>query len=244
MLALAAGADALCLGHDLHEEAVEQVHAAIVDAVRSGRLAEERLADAAARVAAVCRWASPTDAGAADREVGAEAARRALEVSGDVAVGGPILVLELVPEANIAAGEALARARGRAARRRGGATREGPADLAALLAQHEGRRLVARRPRRRSACVAGGDGGGSRGRCAPGCDRRRDRASPAATDRVDRHPRRGPRKPGRGGRGASRAGVEPRPSASYRGGMRLLALFVLALVVLRPRRRRRPAPRS
>ena len=42
VLALAAGADALCLGHDLHEEAVEQVHAAIVGAVRSGRLAEER----------------------------------------------------------------------------------------------------------------------------------------------------------------------------------------------------------
>ena len=52
VLALAAGADALCLGHDLHEEAVEQVHAAIVGAVRSGRLAEERLADAARRVAA------------------------------------------------------------------------------------------------------------------------------------------------------------------------------------------------
>ena len=35
VLALAAGADALCLGHDLHEEAVEAVHAAIVDAVGS-----------------------------------------------------------------------------------------------------------------------------------------------------------------------------------------------------------------
>ena len=105
--ALAAGADALCLGHDLHEETVEAVHAAIVAAVRSGRLAEERLAEAAERVAAVCRWASPTDAGAAGREVGAEAARRALEISGSVSAGDPILVLELVPEANIAAGEAL-----------------------------------------------------------------------------------------------------------------------------------------
>ena len=44
-----------------------EVHAAIVAAVRSGRLAEERLAEAAERVAAVCRWASPTDVGAAGR---------------------------------------------------------------------------------------------------------------------------------------------------------------------------------
>ena len=83
------------------------MHAAIVDAVRTGRLAEERLAEAADRVAALCRWASPTSAGAAGRAVGAEAARRALQVVGDVAIAGPILVLELVPEANIAAGEAL-----------------------------------------------------------------------------------------------------------------------------------------
>ncbi len=140
--ALIAGADSLGLGHDLHEDAVERVHAAIVDAVRNGRLTEERLADAAARVAALGRWASPTSAGAAGRDVGAEAARRALQVSGDVTIAGPILVLELLPEANIAAGEAL----------------HGPADvlpdavsvrlrgptddLAALLEEHDGRRLV------------------------------------------------------------------------------------------------------
>ena len=142
VLALAAGADALCLGHDLHEEAVEQVHAAIVGAVRSGRLPEERLADAAGRVAAICHWTSPTAAGAAGREVGAEAARRALEVAGDVAVSGPFLVLELVPEANIAAGEAL---HGLADVLPDAVTvrlDEEPADLAALLAPYEGRRLV------------------------------------------------------------------------------------------------------
>jgi beta-N-acetylhexosaminidase len=142
VLALAAGADALCLGHDLHEEAVEQVHAAIVGAVRSGRLAEERVAEAAERVAAVCRWVSPTEAGAAGREVGAEAARRALESSGEVAVAGPVLVVELVPEANIAAGEAqhgLAELLPDAVAVQ---LREAPHDLAALLAQHDGRRLV------------------------------------------------------------------------------------------------------
>jgi beta-N-acetylhexosaminidase len=142
VLALAAGVDALCLGHDLHEQAVERVHAAIVGAVRSGRLPEDRLAEAAERVAAVCRWASPTDRGAAGREAGAEAARRALVVSGEVAVAGPVLVLELVPEANIAAGEAL---HGLAELLPDAAAvqlREAPPDLGALLAQHAGRRLV------------------------------------------------------------------------------------------------------
>ena len=142
VLALAAGADALCLGHDLHEEAVERVHAAIVGAVRSGRLGEERVADAAARVAALGRWASPTDAGAAGRDVGAEAARRALGVSGEVAGAGPILVLELVPQANIAAGEArhgLADVHPDAVAVR---LQDAPRDLETLLAEHEGRRLV------------------------------------------------------------------------------------------------------
>ena len=142
VLALAAGADALCLGHDLHEEAVEQVHAAIVGAVRSGRLAEERVAEAAGRVAAVCRWASPTDAGAGNGSVGREAARRALVKSGGVAVAAPILVLELVPEANIAAGEAqhgLGDLLPDAVTLR---LREAPRDLAALIAQHDRRRLV------------------------------------------------------------------------------------------------------
>ena len=142
VLALAAGADALCLGHDLHEGAVERVHAAIVGAVRSGRLAEERVAEAAGRVAEAGRWASPTDAGAAGRSAGTVAARRALEVTGDVTVAGSIVVLELVPEANIAAGDArhgLADVLPEAVAVR---LREAPRDLPALLAEHEGRRLV------------------------------------------------------------------------------------------------------
>ena len=142
VLALAAGADALCLGHDLHEEAVEQVHDAIVGAVRTGRLAEERVAEASERVAAVCRWASPTDAGAGNGRVGLEAARRALEVSGDVALGGGAVVLELVPEANIAAGEAkhgLGDLLPDAVTVR---LRQAPRNLAALLAEQQARRLV------------------------------------------------------------------------------------------------------
>ena len=103
--ALAAGADALCLGHDLHEQAVEAVHAAILAAVDAGRLAPGRLAEAAARVARVARWTAPTANGAAPREVGASAARRALLARGAPTLAGDPLVVELLPAANVAAGE-------------------------------------------------------------------------------------------------------------------------------------------
>ena len=102
--ALAAGADALCLGADLTPEQVEGVHAAIVAAVGDGALAEERLLEAAGRVAELAAWTSPQ--ALQDREAGAEAARRALRVEGDSAVGENPLVVELRPDPTIAAGEA------------------------------------------------------------------------------------------------------------------------------------------
>ena len=62
--------------------------------------------------------------------------------SGDVTIAGPILVLELIPEANIAAG----RSRARPGRRPPDAVavqlRGATGDLAAVLAEHDGRRLV------------------------------------------------------------------------------------------------------
>jgi beta-N-acetylhexosaminidase len=102
--ALAAGADALCLGADLSPERVERVHESIVEAVRAGRLEEERLREAAERVAALAAWTSPRPAH--DREAGLEAARRALLVEGDPSLVGEPLVVELWPEATIAAGAA------------------------------------------------------------------------------------------------------------------------------------------
>jgi beta-N-acetylhexosaminidase len=103
--ALVAGADALCLGADLAPAKVEGVQAAIVAAVREGRLAEERVREAAARVAATGAWAaSPTPYD--DRAAGLEAARRALRVQGDPTLSGKPIVVELRPEATIAAGEA------------------------------------------------------------------------------------------------------------------------------------------
>jgi beta-N-acetylhexosaminidase len=101
--ALEAGADALCLGHDLRPEAV---HAAVVEAVRRGRVAEERLQEAAARVAELGRRAGEADADAAPRGIGLAAARRALLVDGDVVLTRPPLVVELQPESSIAAGNA------------------------------------------------------------------------------------------------------------------------------------------
>jgi beta-N-acetylhexosaminidase len=98
--ALEAGCDALCVGHDLHEDAVEQIQAALAASVD-----EERLREAAGRVARLAAWARPTPS-ASDRVGAAAAARRALQVEGDVSLDRAPRIVELRPVANIAAGEA------------------------------------------------------------------------------------------------------------------------------------------
>jgi beta-N-acetylhexosaminidase len=103
--ALGAGADALCLGHDLFDESVVGVRDALVEAVRSGRLPEERLAEAARRVVDLSAWASAhRGAAMVDLEAGRDAARRALRVEGDARPERPALVVELEPETGMAAG--------------------------------------------------------------------------------------------------------------------------------------------
>ena len=102
--AIAAGADALCLGHDLFDESVGSVRDALVNAVRSDRLPEERLASAASRVALIVEVASMAGEAVVDREAGRIAARRALRVEGPAGIGGPVLVVELEPEVGMAAG--------------------------------------------------------------------------------------------------------------------------------------------
>ena len=105
--ALAAGVDALCVGHDLGEEAVDRIRAALV-----ANVPESRLREAAGRVARLADWARPMT-GAADRAGAAAGAATALLVEGDVALSGEPVIVELRPRANIAAGEAehrLARA--------------------------------------------------------------------------------------------------------------------------------------
>jgi beta-N-acetylhexosaminidase len=103
--ALAAGVDAVCLGPAVDRDGIAGVHAAVVNAVRSGRLGEDRLADAARRVSELAAWARPRADEPGDRSIGADAAARALRVEGDVHVGPQPLVVELRPEPLVAAGE-------------------------------------------------------------------------------------------------------------------------------------------
>jgi beta-N-acetylhexosaminidase len=100
VLAVEAGCDALIVGHDLGERDALR----IVDALAT-RVSEERLAEAAARVAALAAFARPSRADV-DTAAARAAARRALRVSGDVSFASPPRVVELRPVANIAAGEA------------------------------------------------------------------------------------------------------------------------------------------
>ncbi len=56
VLAVIAGTDLLCLGRDQDQQSFLAVKAALVEAVRSGRLPGERLEEAAARVAELREW--------------------------------------------------------------------------------------------------------------------------------------------------------------------------------------------
>ncbi|PHQ49294.1 sugar hydrolase [Streptomyces cinnamoneus] len=112
VMALAAGADAICVGGGLADEAtVLRLRDALVAAVRSGDLPEERLADAAARVRALADWTTGTGAreGSAPAPgVGLTAARRALRVTrtpGYEPPAGPVYVAAFTPGANIAVGD-------------------------------------------------------------------------------------------------------------------------------------------
>ncbi|MFF4649753.1 glycoside hydrolase family 3 protein [Streptomyces sp. NPDC001380] len=116
VLALAAGADAICVGGGLaDEETVLHLRDAVVAAVRAGRIPEQRLADAADRVRRLGAWARARAAAAVpvepDLAVGLRAARRALRV---VRAPGrswaPVTerpyVASFSPAANIAVGDA------------------------------------------------------------------------------------------------------------------------------------------
>ncbi len=68
VLAIAAGADAICVGGGLcDEDTVLRLRDALVNAVRTGELPEERLADAAARVRALAAWTQAHRARGLDR---------------------------------------------------------------------------------------------------------------------------------------------------------------------------------
>jgi beta-N-acetylhexosaminidase len=103
--AIAAGADAICVGGGLAgEDTVELLRTALVDAVRSGELPEERLVDAARRVGALADWtASVRPVAAQGESVGLAAARRALRVLDPrhvLPLSAPPHVIELAPVTN------------------------------------------------------------------------------------------------------------------------------------------------
>lgn len=113
--AVIAGTDLLCLGRDQNQHSFLAVKAALLAAVRSGRLRGERLEEAAARVAELRAWtlaaggAAVTDrtapAGRAGASaIGLAAARRAIAVYGTLPAPGRPLVVQLVPPSNLAAG--------------------------------------------------------------------------------------------------------------------------------------------
>ncbi|MCM2576111.1 glycoside hydrolase family 3 protein [Streptomyces meridianus] len=114
VLAIAAGADAICVGGGVADEGtVLRLRDAIVRAVWTGVLPEQRVAEAASRVRALAAWAGSPDGRGEPVEpapgVGLEAARRALRVT----VGrypyepltGPVFVAAFTPLANMAAGD-------------------------------------------------------------------------------------------------------------------------------------------
>ncbi|WP_328396624.1 glycoside hydrolase family 3 protein [Streptomyces sp. NBC_00390] len=122
VLAIAAGADAICVGGGLaDEETVLRLRDALVGAVRDGDLPEERLADAAARVRALADWTrrirgASAEPGAAFEEgtapgsdIGLVAARRAVRVTAGelpyAPVTGAPYVAAFTPVANIAVGD-------------------------------------------------------------------------------------------------------------------------------------------
>ncbi|WP_119729411.1 glycoside hydrolase family 3 protein [Thermomonospora amylolytica] len=102
--ALAAGADLLCLGPREQEDTTRATVAAIVAAVRDGRLPAERLEDAAERGRALRAWLAGAPSAGTDRPAALEAARRALTFSGELPDLPDPLVVELEAPGNIAVG--------------------------------------------------------------------------------------------------------------------------------------------
>ena len=104
VLSLLAGADLLCLGADKDVALVREVQEAVVAAVRSGRLPEARLVEAAGRVEALHRTPAEPRPTSTDQRAGAE---RALTLEGVLPDLSGAAVVSVTGRANIAIGEAV-----------------------------------------------------------------------------------------------------------------------------------------
>ncbi|GAA5010008.1 hypothetical protein GCM10025734_53550 [Kitasatospora paranensis] len=207
--AIAAGADTICVGGGLDDEAAFlYLRDALVWAVREGRLPAERLHEAAERNRAVARWSAAerrAQAGAhGEVGIGLTAARRALRIHGELRpVRGVPHVVEFAPGANIAVGDDTpggVRSAGRTRPRHHARPDRRPGDPHGGLrpAARPGGRRGGRRGRRPAA------GGGRR----PAAGGRGARRAPAPVDAAGRA---GPghRPPGRRG-GGDRHRARPR----------------------------------
>ncbi|MFJ8332784.1 glycoside hydrolase family 3 protein [Streptomyces sp. NPDC094437] len=118
VLAVAAGADAICVGGGLADDAtVRRLRDALTTAVRTGTLPEQRLAEAASRVRSLAAWTTARGSAAPQppsADVGLGAARRALRLTthptapnapGVTPLAEPPYVAVLTPVANIAVGD-------------------------------------------------------------------------------------------------------------------------------------------
>lgn len=105
VLALAAGADLLCLGSRVDLALVEAVIASIVGAVQDGRLPVARLEEAGERTAGMSAWTrQPVASRAHDEALGYAAARRAIRVDGVVGELIRPLVVQVESGSSIAEG--------------------------------------------------------------------------------------------------------------------------------------------
>ncbi|MFF5226487.1 glycoside hydrolase family 3 protein [Dactylosporangium sp. NPDC000521] len=105
VLALAAGADLLCIGADVDEKLTLACVDEIVTAVQDGRLPLARLEEAVARVQALADWTRQGDR--TDREepgLGYPAALSAVRIEGSVDRSDAPLIVQLESESSIAAG--------------------------------------------------------------------------------------------------------------------------------------------
>ncbi|MEW1777719.1 glycoside hydrolase family 3 protein [Streptomyces sp. NPDC086777] len=112
--AVAAGADAVCVGGENADEATATLLVtALADAVLAGGLPEERLAEASLRVREFAAWSAglnPAGAAVWDADgIGFTAARRAIRLTGAVRHALPLVnaphVVELVPTTHLAIGK-------------------------------------------------------------------------------------------------------------------------------------------
>ncbi len=129
VLSLVAGADLLCIGPDKDEALVRAIQAAIVEAVRRGRLPESRLVDATARIAAMPRGGGVL--ASFDEAAQLAGARSALRVEGELPDLSGALLVTVETEPNIAVGEVP-----------WGLPAEPAGGVAALLARSAGRSFV------------------------------------------------------------------------------------------------------